>query len=59
MDEEEVRKMPAATAALLQASKDARKNLEEKLEKQEKEMVELKKKVKTLQPCERVSFSLF
>jgi len=58
LDEEEVKKMPAASAALLQASKDARKNLEEKLEKQEKEMVELKKKVKTLHHCERVSQSL-
>ena len=58
LDEEEVKKMPAATAALLQASKDARKNLEEKLEKQEKEMVELNRKVKRLQRCERVSQSL-
>ena len=55
LDEEEVKKMPAATAALLEASKDAREKLEEKLEDQEKELVELKKKVKTLEVLNTVS----
>jgi len=61
LDEEEVKKMPAATAALLEASKDAREKLEEKLEDQEKELVELKKKVKTLEYCKAAShsFNLF
>ena len=59
MDGEEVKKMPAVTAALLEASKDARKNLEEKLVKQEKENVELKKKVEGLQQDECVFSTCF